>query len=129
MFDYHRIYIKNLTSGFSNFLRQEWIWLFKIPLNKVKNCVRVEFSELSSYGRVLKTEDFYWPVLRVKSDSVGKILLIFKMYYKPFLSCLWYTHCFSQRWAILPHPLKASFKNAIIKLGRLKGHDKKFQIP
>ena len=87
MFDYHRIYNKNLMSGFSNFLRQEWIWLFKIPLNKVESCVRVEFSELSSYGRVIKTGDFGRPVLRVKSDSIGKISLLFKMSYKPFLSC------------------------------------------
>ena len=114
------------------FLRQGCIWLVK--LKKVEDSVRVEFSELSSHGRVIKIGDFYWLgivlVACKKWTTSGKNSLLFKMSLNPF-------YLVSGRPLFLPgmghiafSTSKASCKNVIMtKFGRLKGRDKKFQIP
>ena len=108
MFDYHRIYSKNLMSGFSNFLRQEWIWLFKIPLNKVESCVRVEFSEFSFMAEFSKQETsvgqyYVWRVTALRK---------FRCYSRCPINAFYHVlvhPCFSGRWVILPHPPQTQF--------------------
>ena len=102
---YQRIYGKNLTAGFS----KSMLYL----IGQIE--VQVEFSELSSHGRVIKIWDFYWlsiALVACKKWQHGKIYsLLFKIFLTPFYPV-------SGRHFFLPGmgPIAFSFLNPVFEM-------------